>query len=159
MVGRPGFPDMMPNRGGRARFTPEDDQLLKWLKESASPRISWEQIAEFFPGRKSGTLQVRYCTKLKEKGPMEWTEDMVRAAIPTSKQGSRLSSHGRVDSCTQDKKLLAAARDYEADRYKVIAGKMGPSISAASAEERHRELEERQRLEAVDGPADPEARE
>jgi hypothetical protein len=29
--------------------------------------VSWRQIECFFPGRKQQTLQVRYCTKLKER--------------------------------------------------------------------------------------------
>jgi hypothetical protein len=36
------------------------------LKEER--RLSWAEIADHFPGRKKGTLQVRYCTKLKQ-GP------------------------------------------------------------------------------------------
>lgn len=77
MINRPGFPTKAPARGGRARFQPEDDERLKWLKEKAPVKMSWEQIAEFFPGRKSGTLQVRYCTKLKEKGPIDWNDELV----------------------------------------------------------------------------------
>jgi len=38
--------------------------------------MTWKQIAEFFPGRSSGTLQVRYCTKLKAKGGA-WTDELV----------------------------------------------------------------------------------
>jgi hypothetical protein len=38
--------------------------------------LTWKQIADFFPGRSSGTLQVRYCTKLKAKTTV-WTDEMV----------------------------------------------------------------------------------
>jgi hypothetical protein len=53
----------------RARFTAEEDELLVELK--AVRRMPWREIhrlfSETFPGRSVGTLQVRYCTKLKGK--------------------------------------------------------------------------------------------
>lgn len=56
------------------KFTTEDDQLLIELKEKKN--LTWKQIADFFPGRSSGTLQVRYCTKLKAK-TKQWNAEMV----------------------------------------------------------------------------------
>lgn len=76
MVGKPGYPPPAPNRGDRARFAPEDDELLKSLKEQHQ-ELSWLQIADFFPGRKAGTLQVRYCTKLKTRDDVQWDKDKV----------------------------------------------------------------------------------
>lgn len=76
VVGTAGMP--MPAerpRGPKLKFTPEDDQLLVDLKENKA--LTWKQIAEFFPGRSSGTLQVRYCTKLKAK-TTQWTDETVR---------------------------------------------------------------------------------
>lgn len=61
-------------RGPKLKFTPEDDTLLVDLKENKA--LTWKQIAEFFPGRSSGTLQVRYCTKLKAK-TTQWTDETV----------------------------------------------------------------------------------
>ncbi|KAI9781273.1 MAG: hypothetical protein M1839_006065 [Geoglossum umbratile] len=76
VVGQAGMPLPAPRpRGPKLKFTPEDDQLLVDLKENKS--LTWKQIAEFFPGRSSGTLQVRYCTKLKAK-TTQWTDDTVR---------------------------------------------------------------------------------
>lgn len=76
MVGQVGMPSPAPRpRGPKLKFTAEDDQLLIELKEQKN--LTWKQIADFFPGRSSGTLQVRYCTKLKAKTTL-WTEDMVR---------------------------------------------------------------------------------
>ncbi len=75
VVGLEGMP--MPAarpRGPKLKFTPEDDGLLVDLKENKS--LTWKQIAEFFPGRSSGTLQVRYCTKLKAK-TTQWTDETV----------------------------------------------------------------------------------
>ncbi|KAF3277094.1 hypothetical protein TWF970_005959 [Orbilia oligospora] len=75
-VGAPGMPMPMPRpRGPKLKFTPEDDALLLELKENRA--LTWKQIAEFFPGRSSGTLQVRYCTKLKAK-TTQWTDDTVQ---------------------------------------------------------------------------------
>lgn len=78
VVGKPGYPDPAKPRGPKARFTPDDDQLLKTLKEDyTSPKLSWKQIADFFPDRASGTLQVRYCTKLRRKDDVSWTIELV----------------------------------------------------------------------------------
>lgn len=75
LVGKEGMPSpaRRPQRP-RIRFTPEEDQLLIELKEQKN--LTWKQIADFFPGRNSGTLQVRYCTKLRAE-TMPWTRDMV----------------------------------------------------------------------------------
>ncbi len=76
MIGQEGMPAPAPRpRGPKLKFTPEDDQLLVDLKEKKN--LTWKQIADFFPGRSSGTLQVRYCTKLKAKATV-WTDEMVR---------------------------------------------------------------------------------
>ena len=75
VVGMEGMPAPAQRpRGPKLKFTPEDDQLLVDLKENKS--LTWKQIAEFFPGRSSGTLQVRYCTKLKAK-TTQWTDETV----------------------------------------------------------------------------------
>lgn len=80
MVGQEGMPMPAPRpRGPKLKFTAEDDQLLILLKEQKN--LTWKQIADFFPGRSSGTLQVRYCTKLKAKTTL-WTDDMVRSFFP-----------------------------------------------------------------------------
>lgn len=75
VVGQEGMPMPAPRpRGPKLKFTPEDDQLLIQLKEQKN--LTWKQIADFFPGRSSGTLQVRYCTKLKAK-TTQWTDETV----------------------------------------------------------------------------------
>lgn len=54
----------VPSR--RSRFTPQEDTLLRRLKETSN---SWREIhrqfSAQFPGRTTGALQVHYCTKLK----------------------------------------------------------------------------------------------
>lgn len=75
VVGMAGMPEPAARpRGPKLKFTPEDDQKLVDLKENKS--LTWKQIADFFPGRSSGTLQVRYCTKLKAK-TTQWTDETV----------------------------------------------------------------------------------
>jgi Myb-like DNA-binding domain len=75
VVGQEGMPPPAPRpRGPKLKFTPDDDQLLVDLKEKKN--LTWKQIADFFPGRSSGTLQVRYCTKLKAKTTV-WTDELV----------------------------------------------------------------------------------
>lgn len=79
VVGTEGMPPPAPRpRGPKLKFTPEDDQLLIDLKEKKN--LAWKQIADFFPGRSSGTLQVRYCTKLKAK-TTAWNDEMVSATF------------------------------------------------------------------------------
>lgn len=78
LAGKPGYPSPAPKREQKARFTPEDDNLLKFLKEQCNnPKLSWKQIADFFPGRRSGTLQVRYCTKIRSKDNVTWNAESV----------------------------------------------------------------------------------
>ncbi|KAI2887420.1 hypothetical protein CBS11852_7483 [Aspergillus niger] len=48
---------------GRSQALSKDDRLLIELKEERS--LPWKRIAEYFPGRSVGSLQVRYCTRLK----------------------------------------------------------------------------------------------
>lgn len=82
VVGMEGMPlPAARPRGPKLKFTPEDDQLLVDLKENKS--LTWKQIAEFFPGRSSGTLQVRYCTKLKAK-TTQWTDETVSCMVLAS---------------------------------------------------------------------------
>jgi hypothetical protein len=77
VVGQAGMPEPAPRpRGPKLKFTPEEDALLVELKEHKN--LTWKQISDFFPGRTSGTLQVRYCTKLKAKDTV-WTDEMVKA--------------------------------------------------------------------------------
>lgn len=79
VVGQPGMPPPAPRpKGPKLKFTPREDSLLVELKETKN--LTWKQVADFFPGRTSGTLQVRYCTKLKAKDVV-WTDEMVRTCL------------------------------------------------------------------------------
>jgi hypothetical protein len=53
------------SRNKRPRFTADEDAKLVDLKEGRG--WSWEDIQREFPGRSTGSLQVRYSTRLKEK--------------------------------------------------------------------------------------------
>ncbi|KAK1810399.1 hypothetical protein LTR12_015242 [Friedmanniomyces endolithicus] len=86
MVGHAGMPTPAPKpKGPKLKFTAEDDALLVELKETKN--LTWKQIADFFPGRTSGTLQVRYCTKLKAKSSA-WSDDLVREDASAAASGS-----------------------------------------------------------------------
>lgn len=75
LVGQHGMPAPAPHpKAAKSKFTPENDALLVHLKEKKD--LTWKQIADFFPGRTSGTLQVRYCTKLRAKATV-WTDETV----------------------------------------------------------------------------------
>ncbi|EEQ33070.1 MYB DNA-binding domain-containing protein [Microsporum canis CBS 113480] len=113
VVGQPGMPDPAPRpRGPKLKFTPEDDSLLVELKENRN--LTWKQIAEFFPGRTSGTLQVRYCTKLRAKATV-WTDEAVQ-------------------------RLRNAIQDYENDRWRIVATKVGSGFSPAACREKAAEI-------------------
>ncbi|RKF53348.1 putative myb dna-binding domain-containing protein [Golovinomyces cichoracearum] len=113
VVGTEGMPEPAPRpRGPKFRFTPEDDALLLDLKEKKS--LTWKQIADFFPGRSSGTLQVRYCTKLKAK-TIQWTEGTIQ-------------------------KLRAALHDYEQEKWRIVAQKVGTGFTSAACKEKAEEL-------------------
>lgn len=113
MVGQAGMPDPAPRpRGPKLKFTPEEDALLVELKEKKN--LTWKQIADFFPGRTSGTLQVRYCTKLKAKDSV-WTDEMVQ-------------------------RLRNAIQEYENDRWRIIAAKVGHGFTPAACREKAAEL-------------------
>ncbi|KAH6664382.1 MYB DNA-binding domain-containing protein, partial [Plectosphaerella plurivora] len=113
VVGQAGMPLPAPRpKGPKLKFTPEDDQLLIDLKENKN--LTWKQIADFFPGRSSGTLQVRYCTKLKAK-TTQWTEET-------------------------DQKLRTAIQDYESEKWRIVANKVGSGFTPAACRERYDEL-------------------
>ncbi|KMU77494.1 MYB DNA-binding domain containing protein [Coccidioides immitis RMSCC 3703] len=63
---------------------------------------------------KNNTLQVRYCTKLKAKATV-WTDEAVQ-------------------------RLRNAIQDYENDRWRVIATKVGSGFSPAACREKAAEL-------------------
>ncbi|PHH67932.1 hypothetical protein CDD80_408 [Ophiocordyceps camponoti-rufipedis] len=113
MVGQVGMPAPAARpRGPKLKFTAEDDQLLIELKEQKN--LTWKQIADFFPGRSSGTLQVRYCTKLKAKTTL-WTDDM-------------------------DQKLRKSLQDYENEKWRIVAHKVGSGFTPAACRERAGQL-------------------
>ncbi|KAI0178408.1 MYB DNA-binding domain-containing protein [Pestalotiopsis sp. NC0098] len=113
VVGQVGMPAPAARpRGPKLKFTPEDDQLLIDLKENKN--LTWKQIADFFPGRSSGTLQVRYCTKLKAK-TTQWTDET-------------------------DQKLRAALADYESEKWRIVANKMGTGFTPVACRERAEQL-------------------
>jgi hypothetical protein len=124
MVGQAGMPAPAQRpRGPKLKFTPEDDQLLVDLKEKKN--LTWKQIADFFPGRSSGTLQVRYCTKLKAK-TTSWTDENVQ-------------------------KLRTAMQEYENDRWRIISSKVGNGFSPTACRDKAAELATEGEAEAEEG--------
>lgn len=57
------------NSGAQGKFTSDDDDSIIRLKEEL--QLPWTEIhgrhTEHYPGRSKGSLQVRYCTKLKDR--------------------------------------------------------------------------------------------
>ncbi|KAJ5774284.1 hypothetical protein N7457_009180 [Penicillium paradoxum] len=116
----PGVPRPWPApKIAKTRFGHKEDDMLIELKERWN--FSWKQIECFFPGRKQQTLQVRYCTKLKER-TVVWDND-------------------------KDRKLKKALEDYENDKWAHVARKLGPGVPAAACKLRAAELESELELE------------
>src|SRR3954471_1318248 len=125
-----GMPPPAPRpRGPKLKFTPEDDQLLIDLKENKN--LTWKQIADFFPGRSSGTLQVRYCTKLKAK-TTQWTDETVCFQIVILSFSQLIF--------VQIQKLRQALHDYEQEKWRIVAQKVGTGFTSAACKEKAREL-------------------
>jgi len=113
MVGQEGMPNPAARpKGPKLKFTPDDDQLLVDLKEKKN--LTWKQIADFFPGRSSGTLQVRYCTKLKAKTTI-WTDEL-------------------------EQKLRSALKEYDNDKWRIISTKVGSGFSPAACKDKALEI-------------------
>ncbi|KAJ5615853.1 hypothetical protein N7537_000967 [Penicillium hordei] len=103
----PGVPTPYPEpKAPKTRFGHKEDEMLVALKEHW--KFSWRQIECFFPGRKQQTLQVRYCTKLKERDVV-WDDAL-------------------------DQKLKKALEEYEDNKWAHIARRLGPGIPPAASE-------------------------
>lgn len=57
----------------RTKFSKTEDQLIILLRRKGR---TWKEISQQLPGRSSGTLQVRYSTKLKSAA-VKWTNNLV----------------------------------------------------------------------------------
>jgi hypothetical protein len=121
LVGAPGYPPPAPApKVAKLKFTPKDDALLVQLKEEKN--LTWKQIAEFFPGRSSGTLQVRYCTKLRVKGGTGESGD----------EGMELSGGRGGKTGWNEEKVLRLRRalvEYEREKWRVVANRVGGGVS------------------------------
>lgn len=100
-------------RAAGTRFLPEDDQLLIELKEERG--LPWKRIAEYFPNRSEGSLQVRYCTRLRGRpvGSSEPSYNMKEKSSHTgiSCQALRSSRESHVtDHQRRDAKVLSRQR-------------------------------------------------
>ncbi|KFZ18875.1 hypothetical protein V502_03915 [Pseudogymnoascus sp. VKM F-4520 (FW-2644)] len=63
---RPPFRERIVSRPGRhSTYSEDDDELLIQLKEK--DKLPWDEIAEYFPERTKGSLQVHYTSKLKNR--------------------------------------------------------------------------------------------
>jgi hypothetical protein len=83
------------------QFSEEDNARLKRLKEV--DQLSWKKITEHFPGRTQGTLQVHYCTKVKNRpfaGPISSEREDVDAGYSLSSEAGQRNSvrHSEQDT-------------------------------------------------------------
>ncbi|KAK5700180.1 hypothetical protein LTR17_023148 [Elasticomyces elasticus] len=135
MVGQAGMPAPAPEpKDSKHKFTIEDDALLVELKKTKN--LAWKQISNFLPGRSSGTLQVRYCTKLKAKTTV-WTDDMVSDDTVSD---DTAASAVETELGEDIERLRTAVDEYEADRWRIISDKVDNGFSAAACREKAKSL-------------------
>ena len=86
------------------RFLPDEDELLVDLKERRC--LPWSRIAKHFPGRTKGSLQVRYSTRLKNRGTGSLGREVgcavAAAAVPR-------------DTCIDTRLRRASSRSIDSD--------------------------------------------
>lgn len=96
----------------KPKFSPDDDTLLIHLKENSN--LTWRQIAQHFDGRSAGALQVRYCTKLKNRAN-SWSED-------------------------EEVALKQAIDEYESERWSIIAQKLDNKYTPTACREKFKQM-------------------
>ncbi|ANB11358.1 hypothetical protein AWJ20_4164 [Sugiyamaella lignohabitans] len=96
----------------KPKFSTEDDELLIMLKEER--KLTWKQIAEHFDGRTAGSLQVRYCTKLKRPKTPSWSEEDLNT-------------------------LKDAVHEYESQKWGVVSEKLGNKYPADICRDKYRQ--------------------
>uniref|UniRef100_A0A093VQ17 Myb-related protein Hv1 n=1 Tax=Talaromyces marneffei PM1 TaxID=1077442 RepID=A0A093VQ17_TALMA len=90
-------------------YSREEDELIVQLKEVE--KLPWSRIAERFPGRTKSTLQVRYCTALKDKrqkSHLKWRKrriDLPKIAAEKPQQRVESPSSGGRYSLRQSRHL------------------------------------------------------
>ncbi|KFX94986.1 hypothetical protein O988_06051, partial [Pseudogymnoascus sp. VKM F-3808] len=101
---RPPMREQIMSRPGRqSTYSAADNELLIQLKED--DKLPWHKIAEHFPDRTKGTLQVHYCTKLKNRSQ---TSKYKRLKITISAKESRKRCPSRFSMDLLDLQLQDA---------------------------------------------------
>ncbi|KFY98512.1 hypothetical protein V498_01413, partial [Pseudogymnoascus sp. VKM F-4517 (FW-2822)] len=92
---RPPLQEQIASRPGRqSTYSAADDKLLIQLKED--DKLPWDEIAEYFPERAKGTLQVHYCTKLKNRSQTSKCKKR-KITISAKESGKRCPSRFSMD--------------------------------------------------------------
>ncbi|KFY46132.1 hypothetical protein V494_00590 [Pseudogymnoascus sp. VKM F-4513 (FW-928)] len=87
--------ERVASRPGRhSTYSEDDDELLIQLKEK--DKLPWDEIAEYFPERTKGTLQVHYCTKLKNRSQTSKYKKR-KITNPAKESGERYPSRFSMD--------------------------------------------------------------
>ncbi|ODQ63099.1 hypothetical protein NADFUDRAFT_48317 [Nadsonia fulvescens var. elongata DSM 6958] len=103
----------MKSKPAKPKFTPDDDTLLIHLKEDQ--KYTWKQIAKRFPGRTPGALQVRYCTRLKNKNVV-WEQEDLNAMRDVLEQ-------------------------YERDKWSLISQRLGGKFSSQKCKDKWNQIQ------------------
>ncbi|RAL68430.1 hypothetical protein DID88_007159 [Monilinia fructigena] len=130
----------LPNQGSRGSKVPRlgeapESSMVSQGAPSVVGTAGMPLPAARPRGRSSGTLQVRYCTKLKAK-TTQWTDETVQ-------------------------KLRTAVHDYEQEKWRIVAQKVGTGFTPTACKDKWTELmhpddSELQSPESDDLPEDTE---
>ncbi|ELR08858.1 hypothetical protein GMDG_03528 [Pseudogymnoascus destructans 20631-21] len=134
---RPHLRERVVSRPGRhSTYSEDDDELLIQLKEK--DKLPWDEIAEYFLERTKATLQVHYCTKLKNRSQtskykkrkricssgfsMDLVDPQLRGALPStpflaSTADSTKSAHGNKDHTAVQPRC--SSQGVESDTYEI----------------------------------------
>ncbi|KAL9055038.1 MAG: hypothetical protein Q9162_003803 [Coniocarpon cinnabarinum] len=104
-------------------WTPAEEQRLKTMRDAGQ---SWSEIAKTFPTRTEGSVKKHY---YKDMHYAEFAEDEVSVPVRTAAQ----ECVPALTSRTQSAALLAAIKEYEQSKWKVIGAKVGKPAKVSLA--------------------------
>ncbi|KAB8360640.1 hypothetical protein FH972_024378 [Carpinus fangiana] len=112
-VGEAMSPPVVKKTRTNTPWTPAEEQKLKIMRDAGN---SWSEIAKSFPSRTEGSVKKHW---YKDMHYAEFAEDEVRSGATDTADGSS------VLTWRQSAALLAAIKEYEASKWKVIGQKLG----------------------------------
>ncbi|KAL8800379.1 MAG: hypothetical protein Q9182_005234 [Xanthomendoza sp. 2 TL-2023] len=105
-------------------WTPAEEQRLKTMRDAGN---TWSEIAKTFPNRTEGSVKKHW---YKDMHYADFAEDEVRERAPNRRNVQAVPSNPYTYVNDQSAALLAAIKEYEASKWKVIGAKVGKPAKA-----------------------------